>query len=468
MISGSPNQQEDLHEANTRRRANFNYRLAGLLIAGLLIVVGALGYWYLNSQPDKTIVKIGAGPRFSDSFDLMTEIADVVKRHAPDIEIEVLPTRDSSENISLLNSGKIDLATVRSDTPFAEKMRLIAVLFGDYFQIITRDDTLIRRVPQLRDKTIAVPRFGTDEFRSFWVISDHYNIPINSVKWRSMDFESASEQLLDGEVDGMFTVRSLRDRNLLNLFEDADIKHVKLRLIPIDQAEAMTLKRPFLGAGTIPFGAFSGEKPVPQSDVQTTTVNRQLVTTVDLDPEIARRITEVIFEYRSDLAIRFALASAIRKPDITTGQGLPIHRGADQYFMRNEPSFLQENAEPLALIVTIIAMFVSALYALRASYISAQKNKMDTYNIDLLNLAARAENSVSLDEIEEIKRSLFSNLETVVMAFDRDAISNAGFQSYSRLWDSIRDVVLEHERKIAKPKKKALKRKKAKARRTRK
>ncbi len=464
MISGSPNQQEDLREANTLRRANFNYKLAGLLIAGLLIGIGLLGYVYLNSQPEKTIVKIGAGPRFSDSFDLMTEIADVVARHAPEIEIKVMPTRDSSENISLLNAGKIDLATVRSDTPFAKNMRLIAVMFGDFFQIITRADSSISSVPQLRGKTIAVPRFGTDEFRSFWVISDHYNIPIRSVKWRSMDFESASRKLLAGEVDVIFTVRSLRDRNLLTLFEDADIKRVKLRLVPIDQAQAMTLKRPFLDAGTIPFGALSGEQPSPQTDVMTTTVNRQLVTTADFDAEIARKITEVIFEYRSDLAIRFALASAISKPDITTGQGLPIHRGADQYFMRNEPSFLQENAEPLALIVTIIAMLVSALYALRASYISAQKNKMDTYNIDLLNLAARAENTNCLDEIAAIKASLFSNLETVVIAFDRDAISNAGFQSYSRLWHSIRDIILEHESRVATRRKKKLKQKKAKSR----
>ena len=454
MSTERQEQKEELREANTLRRANFSYRLAGVLIAGLLVCFGALGYYYLNSQAEKIVVKIGAGPRFSDSFDLVTEIADVVHRHSPEIQIKVIPTRDSSENISLLNAGKIDLATVRSDTPFAEKMRLIAVMFGDYFQIITRADKQITRVPQLMGKTIAIPRFGTDEFRSFWVISDHYNIPINSVKWRSMDFKTASEKLLNGEVDAMFTVRSLRDRNLLNLFEDADIKRVKLRMVPIKQADAITLKRPFLGSGVIPRGAFSGDKPIPKINIATTTVHRQLVTTVDLDTEVARRITEIIFEYRSDLAIRFALASAIRKPDITTGQGLPIHSGANQYFMRDEPSFIQENAEPLALFVTIFAMLVSALYALRASYVSAQKNKMDTYNIDLLNLAHRAEHSADLDEIREIKKALFSNLEAVVVAFDRDAISNAGFQSYSRLWDSIKDVVQEHENQMLNEQKK--------------
>ena len=445
MTANSPVEQDDFYKANTLRTANFNYRLAGSLIAVLFIGFGILGYIYLSYAPEKTTVKIGAGPRLSDSFDLMTEIAEVVARHSPNIDIEVVATRDSSQNISLLNAGEIDLATVRSDTPFAEKMRLIAILFGDYFQIITRADSAITRVPQLMDKSIAIPLFGTDEFRSFWVVSDHYNIPINSMKWRSMEFRSAGQKLLSGEVDALFTVRSLRDQNLIRLFEDADIKNVSLRYLPIKQAKAIILKRPFLGSGTIPLGAFSGDNPTPRFNVPTTTVSRQLVTTDELDPEIARRITEIIFEYRSDLEIRFALAAAIRKPNIETGQGLPIHRGANQYFLRDEPSFLQENAEPLALMVTVFAMIVSALYALRASYVSAQKNKMDTYNIDLLKLAARAESAKSLDELKEIKQQLFSNLQTVVVAFDRDAISNPGFQSYSRLWTSIRDIVLEHE-----------------------
>ncbi len=148
-------------------------------------------------------------------------------------------------------------------------------------------------------------------------------------------------------------------------------------------------------------------------------VTRTLVTREDMDPELIQRTdphpvskTALIWSFG------FALASAIQKPDTGHGLSIPLHDGASRYYNRDQPSFLQENAEPIALIITIAAMLFSGLLALRARLTSGQKNRMDSYNFMLLEIADRARSSNSSGELMEMKNELYGILETVVRALD--------------------------------------------------
>lgn len=419
------------------------YRTAGIALVAISIVILAAGYFYMSQAPKQTMLVVGAGPYNSDSYQLTTEIADVVERNSSWLRIKVLNTQDSSSNISLLNEGTVDAATIRSDTPVVKDIRLVADLFPDYFQLVTRADRTIFQVTDLAGKRVAIPRFGTDEFRSFWIIGDHYDVPVGDVKWIAMDFSKAIAKLLSGEVDAIFTVRSLRDRLLLNLFEDAELKGQRLRYIEIDQAEAIAIKRPFLQAGRVPKGTFVGSGPTPSRDTVTAKVARVLVTREDIPAEIVRELTRILFEHRLDLTIRFALASAISRPETSSGLGIPLHEGAEQYYTRDEPSFIQENAEPLALMVTVFAMMVSSLLAVRSRLLAGKKNRMDDYNHRLLDIAEMARNSGDPEEISRLKDELFELLERAVIALDSDEVTDTGFQSFSLLWESVQDIVNE-------------------------
>lgn len=69
---------------------------------------------------------------------------------------------------------------------------------------------------------------------------------------------------------------------------------------------------------------------------------------------------------------------------------MPLHEGAQRFCDRDEPSFLRTNAKPLALMVTVIAMLGSVMLALRSRLMTRQKNRMDSYNYVLLDIAERA------------------------------------------------------------------------------
>ncbi len=415
-----------------------------LIVSALVLAAISVAFtiwWYLIRVPDDVVLKVGAGPYRSDSYELMKEVAEVVERHGEGVRLEIVATKNSSENISLLNRSVLDIATIRSDTPVVSDVRLIANLFPDFFQLIARSDASINSVNDLIGKTIAVPPFGTDEFRSFWVIGDHYDLPISALKWRPMALEKAKDQLLSGKVDAIFTVRSLRDRLLLNLFEDATLKKLELEFVEIGQADAIALKRPFIQVNDVPRGAFIGAVPTPSRAKRTATVNRVLVTRGDIDNNAINELTRILFEHRLDLIIRFALASAILKPESGIGISAPLHPGAEQYFNRDQPSFIQENAEPIALVITVFAMMFSGLIALRNRLGNTQKDRMDSYNYMLLNIAETARLAKNHEEIRELKEQMFKILETVVRALDTDEVTEEGFQSFSLLWESVREVI---------------------------
>lgn len=479
--------------SSRKRRRQMWY--AGFAV--LLIAAAIAAYFYLNRERPVTTLNVAAGPYRSDSYELMREIADVVERQSDILRINVIATKDSSQNIALLNRGEkpvsdeimtrdpsgeirmiekiamrdrgedvsdleterdepvaevetvpIDLATIRSDTPVVANVRMIAELFPDYFQIITLADQGIFNVRQLEGKRIAIPPFGTDEFRSFWAIGDHYDLSLAQLKWQAMEVTKAIPRLLDGRLDAIFTVRSLRDRLVLNLHEDAILKGTDLTLVEIDQAPAIAVKRPFLRSGTIPKGAFGGNPVVPRRDIISSSVTRILVTRDELDPELVRELTSILFENRLDLIIRFALASAIGKPDIDAGLSIPLHEGSQAYYDRDQPSFLQENAEPIALMITIAAMMFSGLLALRARLNSGQKNRMDSYNYILLGIAEQARSTSDIERLTELKVELYGILETVVRALDTDEVTEEGFQSFSLLWESVREMINDQRDEI--------------------
>ncbi|MCB1428714.1 MAG: TAXI family TRAP transporter solute-binding subunit [Nitratireductor sp.] len=432
-----------------QRRANLRSKrarqriVAGAVLAMVLAASATAGWFWLNRAPEIRELVVGAGPYRTDSHELMRDVAEVVARHSKNLRLKIKATSDSSFNISALNAGTVDLATIRSDTPVLSDVRTIADLFPDFFQIIARRDANIRDIKGLVGKRVAIPPFGTDEFRSFWILADHYDLPATGVKWIATPFNKAADNLLSGEYDAIFTVRSLRDRMLLDLFEDASLKKLPLEFVEIRQAEAIAIKRPFLGTGSIPQGTFDGSSPTPSRDMKSSVVRRILVARANVDASAIAELTRIIFENRLDLTIRFALASAISEPNQASGLSVPLHAGAASYYNRDEPSFLQNNAEPIALLVTLAAMFGSGLVALRSRFNNSQKNRIDSYNYILLDIADRARIAGTKAEIGELRSAMFDLLERVVRALDTDEVTEEGFQSFSLLFETVREAIRE-------------------------
>ena len=365
--------------------------LAVAVIVGFFAALGAIWWvWFsdANSPPEEIVA--GVGESGSDAYLYLEEVAELLESQSGRVRLKIVPTRDPSQNISLLNRKAIDLAVVRGDTPLGGDARVVAILYPDYFQFIMNSAVSAFDVRDLVGKRIALPEFGTDAHRSFFAIADHYDLPVDKVKWEATDIVSARKGLISGKYDGIFTVRSLRDPQLVTLFEDAQLKHINLSYLPIRQAEAIGLKRPFIKAGRIPYGSFTGAGPVPAADLPTAYVERVLVSRSDVSNTAIRALTAAMFERRLELTLRFPLAASVSEPDSTKGVSVAVHDGAIQFYEREKPSVFEAYSDQIGLILTLFAMAGSGVIALRSRLVSAQKDRADVYNYKLLELLDKA------------------------------------------------------------------------------
>ncbi|MFN3926052.1 MAG: hypothetical protein ACK4QL_01740 [Pseudanabaenaceae cyanobacterium] len=95
----------------------------------------------------------------------------------------------------------------------------------------------------------------------------------------------------------------------------------------------------------------------------------------------------ILFEHRSDLIALNPPSASISFPQVSNkNSGIPLHEGAQAYYDPEKPSFLQENAEPIALIITVVTIVVSLWLNLKSRFSEAQKNRTDGYNLEIVIL----------------------------------------------------------------------------------
>ncbi|MEJ2339656.1 MAG: TAXI family TRAP transporter solute-binding subunit, partial [Gemmatimonadales bacterium] len=118
--------------------------MRALSSVALLVLAAFTAGMALRESTVSQRLTIAAGPDEGEAYALATAIAEVAERHYPRLGVEVVETPGSSENMRLLEEGRVELATVQADTRMGPQARMLALLYPDVFQLIVREDSGIR------------------------------------------------------------------------------------------------------------------------------------------------------------------------------------------------------------------------------------------------------------------------------------------------------------------------------------
>ena len=415
-----------------------------LLSVGALAVLGGILFLFVwNGSGRKKAFVIAAGSKGGESFALSESIARVVQRYHPDLNLKVIETKGSIENLGLLKSGQADFATVQADvnadlqtSSKADRLRMVAVLFEDHFQLLARAEAEVKSFTMVRGKRVAVPPAGGGQHASFIALLEHLEIATNSLTITEMVSGEALTALVAGEVDAVFQVRAVPNPAIQVALENENIS-----LVRIGGIDALRIYQPVLNAGAIPEGAYSRVPLEPPVDVDTVAVPRLLLARQNLDDSVVRDITQVLFEHRWELVRDNNLAAYIASPDRAKGLAMPVHEGSQSYYDREKPSFLQANAEPIALVLSVLALIGSGLLALKSYVDSAQKDRVDRHNLRLLAMRQNIAECESIDALDRRQEELYQILEEVVREVDNDRVNADGFHYFSFTWNALREAV---------------------------
>jgi TRAP transporter TAXI family solute receptor len=405
-----------------------------------IVMAGIFSWQWFRSQNRVYSLTIATGGKQGEYYAFAQALAKVIARHKPQIQLKVLETQGSVENLELLESNQVQLALIQSDTTVYPSTRAIALLFPEILHLIVTAESQIDSFSDLKGKKIALMPKGSGSYQIFWSLSSHYGLSGKDFEAVALSPPQAHSALLERKVDALFRVIALGNPAVSQLLQDG-----KTKLVPIEQGTAIQLFQPALIPSQIPKGTYNGAIPIPEKDLPVVAVEAVLVTHEKLERSIAYEITRIIFEARNELVKRNIQAAMIPQPEEFSHLGLSFHEGAKNYYNQDRPSFIVEYAEPLGLLLSISVLGISGIFQLRMWLKGKQKNRADFYNLEILKLIEQIQGIKDLEELGSVRHHLFTILEQVVVDLDRDRVSPESFQSFTFIWEVAMTAIRQRE-----------------------
>lgn len=417
-----------------------------ILIVLMLATLGlaTLGIWKVVSLNRVHHLVFAVGDPTGESYILGQAIAHVVETYHPNIQIELLPTQGSTENLQKLKAGNAQLATAQADIPVDGVAKAVAVLYHDVFQLVVKDQLGIEQFTDLRGKRVGVEPEG-GQFYSFLEVAQHYGLTAADFLFVGADDQTLNEAFKGDRIDAVFHVRAPGNQLVSDL-----VQHAHGQLLPLEQAEAMKIKQPAFESALIPKGAYKGNLPaVPPVDIPSVAVEKVLLASKRVDDTVIREITAILDEHRQEIANSipdtFAevrpLVASISRPSTTEGIRLPLHPGAQSFYDRNKPSFIQKNSDYIALGITIGLTLGSWVWELKSLAEQRRKGLADRYVDRVIQLMDTAAQNRAQMIPERRQAELYTVFDEAAQSLRRQEISQESFRTFNEAYKTAREKI---------------------------
>ena len=303
------------------------YWLAAIIAFGLMI----LALQFIKPAPPSKIVFAsggtgGAYEAYAQRYKLLFEDVGV--------EVEVLTTAGSIENLELLRSGDADMALLQGGTARAEDgENLISLggLFEEPLWVFVRTDIGAKSFGDLRPLRMAIGAEGSgtrmlvqqlqNEFGGQW--PEAARLPLSGTE--------AEKALLAGDVDAAAFSASVDAPYIREL-----LSYPRISLLAFESAPGIARRNAALAPVTLLKGVVDVGEDIPASDVQLIAPVAQLAAREDLHPAIQALALEAADDIHSARTL-LAPAGMFPTADLTD---LPLSREASRFYKRG-PSTLR-------------------------------------------------------------------------------------------------------------------------------
>jgi uncharacterized protein len=413
----------------------------GLCIVSLGLVAVVIGKVIADKRTYQ--LTLAAGSASGESYSLSKAIEAVVEAEHPRIQINVIESSGTQDNLDRLDKNQAQLATAQADVAAGPQVRTIAILYSDNFQLIVPQASPIKQFIDLKGKRIGLQTKG-GQYKSFLEVANHFGLAESDFTFIGNSDQEADQAFRDGQADAIFRVRAIGNPSIATL-----IQRYNGRLVPIEQAQAMRLKVPAFEPNRLPRGAYQGSQPVvPAADLETIAVQRLLVARSTVPPDVIQAITRVLNEHRRELMAAIPdghpeispLVASIAQPSVTGGTGMPLHPGAADYYNRNNPSFIQENADYVGLLLTLVLLLGSWGWELKNWLEHSRKNLADEYVGKVIDLMKSVQNKQldPKDALDAIDRTFGEAANALV----DEGISQESFRTFNEAYKTVREVII--------------------------
>ncbi|NDW06206.1 TAXI family TRAP transporter solute-binding subunit [Jiella pacifica] len=270
-------------------------------------------------------------------YPLGVALAKVYSDNIEGVKTQVQSTKASVENIKLVTQGRGEIGFALGDSVKAaaegnaeagfpekvEKLRAIAAIYPNYVQIVASKDSGITDLEGLKGKALSVgaPASGT-ELNARAIFSAAGMSYDDLGKTEYLPFAESVELIKNRQLDATLQSAGLGVASIRDLAASLPIS-----VVAVPAAIAEKLGAPFQ-AVEIPAGTYDGQDQA----VPTLAITNILVTSSDVDEELAYQMTKQMFEHLDELTAAHNAAKAIDPKTAAKNLPVPLHPGAERYY----------------------------------------------------------------------------------------------------------------------------------------
>jgi len=312
----------------------------------------------------KTTLILATGEPQGTYFALGQGLKSVIEKEDPNLEILVLRTNGSIENAKLMEVGSVHLALIQNDIAYnftngkrmftfpSNKMKGIASLYTEIIQIVAGKELNIKKIPDLKNKTINLGPESSGTAFNATVILKSAEITYEDIKAEFLSVNDAVDSLFTKKTDVVFITAGIPTPSVKKIAD-------KINFVPITSSEIQQIRTtyPYFISTSIPAKTYETQyKAVPALGLRALLVARE-----DIKPEIIELISQAILTNTKALKSFHPAASSIQLKTVMKGMSIPLHPGARNYYMRRKvikQSIMDAFLKILPFI--ILALFILA------------------------------------------------------------------------------------------------------------
>jgi TRAP transporter TAXI family solute receptor len=350
---------------STLRRA-----VGTVLVLGLTAAFAAESAAQFNDSPQRIAFQISSGSTTGTYFPI-GELLTQLLSHPPGVGrcvaanvcgpagliVSTRASEGSVANVLAVNSGSVSSGLAQADVvalavagqgPFrragrAQKLRVIANLYGEDVHLLAAKKANIKSVADLRGKRVSLSTEGSGTIITARAILSAYRMTEKSIVANYDAADKASDLMQDGKLDALFYIGGT-PVNLIQQLLDEDVA----TLIPIDGAGRTRLlaRQPFLSAHAIPQGTY-GARPA----VETVSVDALWITDAGQSDDLVYGMLKAIYNPVNRPLVD-ARRAGVHFFDVNAGTKdatAPMHPGAVRYF--TEAGVIKPDVKPAAVPV---------------------------------------------------------------------------------------------------------------------
>ncbi|MFN8577636.1 MAG: TAXI family TRAP transporter solute-binding subunit [Candidatus Sericytochromatia bacterium] len=351
------------------------------------------------------------------------------------IDLELVNTKGSIENLDLLNNNQVDIAFLQNNivdkSNSYENIKGVASLYNEPIFVFYRKSLNINLLSEIKNKRVSLGSQGSGTYFLSKKILEINGINEKDIKPEYLSSFNASRKLIENKIDVAFIVMSLDSNIIKDLISNKDIS-----LFSFDNYEAYKYHSFSLNNIKIPQGYYDIGKNIPSREIILLSSLATIASQENIPPRIIETLLITIKEitqeqYNQSLSFENSEFSFPSDKYLD----FEIH-SASELFFKEGPSFLTQYFSytvalllsrlkyfliPLIPFIIIFIRVIPGIYDFRLGLIMKKKYKeLGDIEKAILNSKTQEDFEKLLKRVEDLKRDMDITSQKIPAQYQRN------------------------------------------------